>query len=255
MNQNTVSHVNIIMNQPQSEKTDLYDYDPDADREFRQPPQVLAIVVLILGLLCFLALFKTMFWVFPIVTAVLGTVSLVSLAHTPEKIGRKAALIGLALAVFFGSWAAGRYFSRQQWLYVNARRNAEAWLKLVQENKLREAHQLHLHTAERIAGGVTLDEYYANQEFAQSQFNGFFDGIPLNEFIKVASRATVEFVRFEAFDPMGSNDDVMLRYVARYEEDGQPKEIEMRIVMRRSIHPMTGQCVWAVYQVLAGEDL
>jgi hypothetical protein len=243
------------MNQPTRNHDDLPEYDPISDVEFRQPPQVLAIVTLVLGLLSFVALFKTTLWIFPFVTIVLGGVSVFSLARNPEKIGRKAALLGIVLAVFFGSWAASRYFSRQQWLCGQARQNADAWLELIQENKLHEAHQLHLHPHER-------DDYVgkrasSTEEQPESDYDSFYGSSPLREFVKVAPEATVEFVRVEDYVPngiTGLTDTFVLRYVARYEEAGQPQELALRIVMRRNEQSAAGDCAWVIIRVARPGD-
>ena len=196
-----------------------------------------------------MAFYSTTFWIFPIVTIALGAGSLISLARNPTKIGRKAALIGLLCAIFFGTCAASRYFSRQQWLCGHARRNAEIWFQAMKENRLRDAHQLHLHKNQRVSEGVSMDEYYENQEYAQSDFDTFFDGPPLNEFVDVASQSTVEFVQLDGYYPNRNRDDVVVRYVARYELEGKPHEMEISLVMRRNVHSVAGESGWVVHRV------
>ena len=71
-----------------------------------------SVVTLALGALGFLALLRPVFWIVPLMAIVIGLVSLRSLATHPEQIGRRAVLVGLAVAVFFGAWASTRYFSR-----------------------------------------------------------------------------------------------------------------------------------------------
>ncbi len=243
------------MNQPQSDDYDLSDYDPDEELQFRQPPQVLAIVTLILGCLSFLAMFSTTFWIFPIVTIALGAGSLISLARNPTKIGRKAALIGLMFAVFFGTCAVSRYFSRQQWLCRHACQNAEIWFQTVKENRLRDAHQLHLHASQRAAEGVSMDDYYQNEEYAQSDYDTFFSDPPMDEFVKVAPQATFEFVQLDGYYPNRYKDDVVVRYVAQYELEGKPRQMEISLVMRRNVHTTTGESGWSVHRVRRPSDL
>ena len=99
----------------------------------RLPPQPLAILTLVLGCFCFPALFRTTLWVFPVVTLVLGVVSLRVLASNPERIGRKAAWLGILLAAFFLAWAATSHYIREAWLVNHARQFADAWLELLKE--------------------------------------------------------------------------------------------------------------------------
>lgn len=216
-------------------------------------PQILAIVTLLLGLVSALALFNLLFWVFPLVTVALGAMSLASLARNPERIGRKAAWVGVLLAVLFGAWAVSRHFSRQAWLLDQARRNADVWLELVCQEKLQEAHQLHLHENQRMKEEATLDEFYASREEARIDYKSFYSTPPLNEFILVASQATVNFEGLDAYIPDEHEDNLLLRYSAEYQEGGQPKKLEMRLVMRRYLRHRTGEGSWAVYRVMPAD--
>ncbi len=134
-------------------------------------------------------MFKPTLWVFPLVTFGVGFASLYALAKNPLKIGRKAALIGLALAFFFLAWGGSHYFSRQQWIVHCARQYADAWLELVRADQLRDAHQLHLPKASRIGEGMTMDDYYAAHPLAQTDFDAFFEKPPLKTLLELGPSA------------------------------------------------------------------
>jgi hypothetical protein len=237
------------MNEPHSEKYQLPEIEADSEERFSHPPQVLSIVVLILGALSFLALLKPGLWIFPLLAITLAVISLVSLARNPEKIGRKAAIAGLVLAMFFGAWASSRYFSRQQWLAGHARKNADIFLDYVKQQRLPEAHQLHMRFDRRAPEGMSLDEFYETPDFEEGSYTDFFATPPLNEFSKVAPEATVEYQGLAAYKQYGYEDDVVLRYVARYRDEGKPKELVMLVTARRTVHPTTGECGWAILGV------
>src|SRR3972149_2495081 len=138
-------------------------------------PHILALLTLAVGLMSFLALFHTMFWGIPLVTLVLGVFSLWSLARNPEKIGRKAVLFGMALALFFGAWAPARYLLRQHWLVGIARTYADTWVELIRQKNLQEAHQLHVPKSQRASEGDVLDEFYRKLPNAQLDLARFFN--------------------------------------------------------------------------------
>lgn len=252
MNQNTGLHDSSSMNQPTAD-IDVTDYELSTEVAHGQP-QVLSIVTLILGLLSFVALFKPIFWLFPIVAISLGSVSLVTLKRMPKMLGRKAAIIGLVLAIFFGSWAATRFFSRQQWLYARAKRNADIWLQMVQENKLQEAHQLHLRANERAPAGMSLDDFYSKEREASDDYRSVYDSAPMKQYLKVASRAKLRFEGFYDYAPGRMFNDMVLRYVAEYEEDGDPQELVMNLTVRRYCDPRTGECTWQIYLIDPEDD-
>ena len=107
------------------------------------------------------------------------------LSADPEKIGRKAAISGMALALFFGAWGLHRYFSRQWWLRVRpVYAPMRGWSSSNRRN-FREAHQLHVSHAQR-GEGVTLDEFYRTDTYARNDYNTFFGSEPLKSFSELA---------------------------------------------------------------------
>ena len=163
--------------------------------------QSLAVLTLVLGILSCLALFRTMFWIVPLVTLILGVIALRLLAANPEKIGRKAAIWGMALALLFGAWAPSRYFSRQWWLAGQARTYADAWMELVQQKKLKEAHQLHgrQETSER-ARGSRWTSTIGTISTRRPNYDAFFAAEPLKTFSELTGAVQVEFERTEGYE-------------------------------------------------------
>jgi hypothetical protein len=219
--------------------------EPGASHEYHSP-QPLAIITLALGLLSFLALFRTTLWIFPIVTLVLGLVSLRTLAGQTEKIGRKAAVAGMVLAVFFWGWAAAYDIVREQWLIGHAREYADAWLELLQQQKLREAHQLHVSRGKRAEGNISLEEFYKKQRYAQSDFESFYDKEPLKDIAEFAPHAkfTYDGSRDRVSDPYSER--VVLRYIATYDSHGQARTLPFRVLLLRRVDLSTGDHYWEV---------
>lgn len=243
----------MTMTQTSSQNHEPAEYYLDPDVEFHGQPQALALVTLALGLSSFLACFHAVFWILPIMAVVLGSISLFTLARSPDKIGRKAALVGMFLAILIGSMTISRHVTRQQWVSTHARRYANLWLQLIQQNKLKEAHQLHLPQVSRAGPGVSLDEHYAEQ-LLQEEFEGFYSSAPLQTFVEVAPRATIEFVGQTGYQPTASHDDVGLRYVARYQENDASKELKIDLVMRRQFRLEQGISSWYLLDVREADE-
>ncbi len=225
--------------------------EPETSHEYRAP-QPLAILTLLLGCLSFLALFRTTLWVFPVVALVLGVVSLRSLAANPERIGRKAAWLGMLLAAFFLTWAATYHYVREAWLVSHARQYADSWLDLLKQQELKEAHQLHVSRGKRAEAGSSLEDFYKKQRYAQSDFESFYDKEPLKEVVQFAPHA--QFVFDSSRDRVSDvhTERIVLRYLARYEEQGKTKEMPLRLLMLRTIDLSTGDYYWEV-EGIAGE--
>ncbi|MHB8970283.1 MAG: hypothetical protein ACYC3X_13640 [Pirellulaceae bacterium] len=234
-----------------SQNADIVPGEAAGLAEYRSP-HILALLTLLVGLLTFLALFHTVFWSLPLVTLVLGVFSLWSLARNPEKIGRKAVLFSMALALLFGTWAPARYLARQHWLAGMARTYADAWVELVQQKKLRDAHQQHVITSQRALGGEQLEEFYQKLPPAQTDYVRFFDSEPLKTLSHLTPDARIEFDRYDGYTPEMHSDTVILRYVAKYEQAGQPRELPFRVFMERKLDPRTGDYHWRAERVTAG---
>jgi hypothetical protein len=221
---------------------------PDELAEFGEyrSPQSLAIVTLVMGCFCFLALFRTTLWVFPIVTLVLGIFSLRALAANPEKIGRKAALAGMLLAAFFLTWAASYRYVRETWLVNQARQYADMWFDLLKRQRLKEAHQLHVSLDKRAAAGASLDEFYQQQRYAQDDLVSFYDKEPLKEVVQFAPHAQFTFDGGGDRVSTLNSERIVLRYVAKYEEQGRMKEIPLRVQLLRSSGVSRGEFCWEI---------
>jgi len=225
---------------------------PAAEVPEYRSPQPLAVLALVLGLLSFLAVFRTLFWIVPLVAVILGATALWLLAADPGKVGRKAAIWGMALALFFGAWGPSRYLSREWWLTGQARAYADAWLELVQQNRLKEAHQLHGRQEQRATEGVTLDEFYRTDTYAQSDYTAFFSGEPLKSFSELAGRAQVDFEQTLGYETEASVDSVILRYRVTVDRDGRKYSEPIQLIMKREPLRETADFQWFVDSVQPG---
>lgn len=215
-----------------------------------QSPNVWSLVTAALGVLSLLALIQPVFWIVPLLAVVIGLVALRSLAEHPEQIGRRAVLVGLALAVFFGAWASTRYFSRREWLTREARERADAWLELVRTKQLQEAHQLQTRFAERWTADVSMDEVFPQSERMQVDYLTQFESEPLRTLAALPGEPRVEFERSEDYEPSRNLDTVTLRYRVFYEKRGREQVLPILVVMRRQIDYQSGGYDWYVSRVL-----
>jgi len=209
-------------------------------------PHPLAVATLVLGLLSFLALFSTMFWIVPLVTLIFGVIALWSLAASSERIGRRAALCGMTLALLFGAWAPCRYFSRNAWLVGQARAYADDWLELVRQKKLQEAHQLHGRGNQRAAEGTSLEEFYRNDSQGEGDYQMFFAREPLSTFVELPGPVQVEFKKIDLLLSYQGSDSVVLCYDVMYDRDGRQAVLPMRVVLKREPEFETGDFQWFV---------
>ncbi len=146
------------------------DEAPELD-DYR-PISPLVIAACVAGLVSLLAVFHPLLWVLPVVAAVLSVSAIVrvSSAHSRYS-GRGAAVAALCLATLMGSYAPARSISRDRTLYAEAREKAEAWISLIQQGRLQEAHQLSLNASDRFKGPGSLDAHYAGVPLRSTSTN------------------------------------------------------------------------------------
>lgn len=105
-----------------------------------RPVSGLAIAALLAGIGSVLVLFTALAAMVPLVAVVLAAVALAELRRSEgRRVGRAAALVGLALAIGFTAQAAGGFLIDR---WVGARRAAaaaNAWLDAIREDRLADA--------------------------------------------------------------------------------------------------------------------
>jgi hypothetical protein len=103
---------------------------------------VLSIVALVVGLLSPLSFVAPLLWAVPIVGAAVSLAAIFRIDSSQGAlIGRRAALVGLALCVASVSAAASRPMFAQQFISRQARRAALEWIALVQAGQSQQAFE------------------------------------------------------------------------------------------------------------------
>ncbi len=215
-------------------------------------PHFLAVLTLVLGLLSFVALFHLWFVVVPLLTLAFGVSALRSLAANPEKIGDKAVMFGMVLAMFFGTWASVHYWSRQHYLLGIARNYADDWVELVRQKKKYEAYELHLSKYERAPKEESFEEFIRKEPRAQRNLDAFFGSEALRTILSLSGDVRIEFDRRTDYATTPHSDTVVLRYVATYEDKGRQRELPFLVVMKRDLDRGSGDYCWRVFSVGKG---
>ena len=136
---------------------------------------VLAVCGLVLGLLSVAALAHPGAWVFPGLAITFCLLALIRIGQQSDVLsGRKLAVAGLLLGLFFGVWATTRYFSERWIVTEQAQDFVEDWLQAVLDGDLESAHQATLEFYLREPEGTRLKEYYANDSEQLSLLQEYF---------------------------------------------------------------------------------
>jgi len=210
-----------------------------------------AIVALLLGLVSFAAIFSQVMWILPLGGVIVALTALRSIARSERAmIGRRAALIGLALSLLFGVWAPVHYYVRWEILSRQSREHAKHWFAYIQKGQLYHAHQLRLPREERQKPDVNLPEYYDQNEEVDIDFREFRKMPCVQEIVKAGSALRVRYVRDEGYkyeSTFHSKSDVVTqRFVLEFDDQGTPRTLPVTIKMVHVREPNKPEDYWFV---------
>lgn len=242
-----------------------------------------AVGALLLGAASAAALAHPGLWIVPAVAVAVSLWALRTIAvRKNELIGRRAALLGLALAVLFGAWAPARLVSRQSRLYATAKSQADAWLALIREDKLYEAYELHLKPADRQPADVSLAERYGDLSVPASgarmegggpqsappvpgspqgtapmrpgpQFaiRDFFAEPAMKALVAAVKSGEISFQGFETLEsrPESSSENIFLRYELPHSEKGKAGSQILQLVLTRTLDSRSRKANWFIASV------
>lgn len=124
---------------------------------------ILAVASVLSGLVSVVSLAHPAAWIVPALSLVIAIVAWVRIQRQPDSMsGRRVALVGMSLSLFFAAAGPARYYSQRAILSRQARDFAQQFLEAMSEGDLNRAHQAALHLSRRQPRGTLLDEHYEN---------------------------------------------------------------------------------------------
>ena len=209
----------------------------------------------------------------PIAIAAILTSSLALLqirARGGELLGRKAALAGVALGIFFFAFATTKEYIRRGELDRQARQHADKWLELIQEGglpNLYKAFELQRTYPERKPLGTDLalvfgdpaeltesdpsmlDDELRELLMPRMEFRRFLERPMVEEILGAGTDSVFAFVEVAGRNRHGDNDIVVLEYLIRYKKDNQSKTTRFYVKMARNYYDDIGEAHWHAAEV------
>jgi hypothetical protein len=117
--------------------------EPTSETISYRPVSKIAVAAALVGLLSSLALTSPLLWILPLLGIALAIVGLADATRSgAEKVGRAAALVGLALSVGFGAQAVTADVVSRRITESRVRAVASMWCDALQENRLADAQSM-----------------------------------------------------------------------------------------------------------------
>jgi hypothetical protein len=149
----------------------------------------------------------------PIGGIVVAVAALLSIRRSSGAlIGAPLAIAGLVLSTFFLGWGLAQHLGRQTILEQRAREMADVFLDLLQQGRLREAHQFRQSPALRITAPEALAEHYEKNKEAASELQSFSLSTGVRDLVTHGKAADVRFEAVSSATHDGPTDTLILRY-------------------------------------------
>jgi hypothetical protein len=229
-----------------------------------RPVSRLAIVGVIVGLLSPLALVDLNLLLFPLVGVVVCAWALIRIARSGTPLlGRKAAWLGLVVAVLCGTAALADFYVYRWLVRREARQFAEAWFGFLAHGEPHKAHQLTLPPAERWPLDENLWTFYREGPKWQEKLDDYIapakPGEPprlVHTLLELDDRAEVRYRETIYEQPLGEMLRVGQVYAVTHDDDGQKKTFFVAVDLERRRLP-DGRWNWrltATKAVSGGES-
>lgn len=193
----------------------------------------LAMVGLILAILSVAAYFGPALWALPFVAVIVNVLALRRIAaEAPRLGGRKAAVVGLVLALFLGSAAVAMHTTRVNLETSEAQFVIDRWFATLKSGDVPRAHQLMIDYQERKGEG-DLAAYYQKDENLRKQVAAMRAN-PLYALVLDPAKQVTPYWESTLENNVTNYQQWTVElYKLKYVEDGQEKSTMVKVTVQR----------------------
>jgi hypothetical protein len=213
----------------------------------------LAVAALVFGLLSATALIDPLAWLVPLIGLILGVTALVRIMRSDgELTGRRAALAGLFLSIFFGSIAVGNSATYRHLLQGEARKVGMAWFERMARRQPQLAYQLALNPDARQPFGEDSWAPYRESRKLHGELEKHLSEKLPRVLLALGESATVRYYATESIDVTGGDETVVMLFVVTFDADDGRTSFLVRIAARRVRTELEGRLPWRILGIEGG---
>ena len=193
-----------------------------------------ALIGLVLGLISPVATLATLLLIVPPAGVLASVIALVRIRAERDRSGRPAALIGLALSVFFLALPLGQAAMVRVLVWRQARPTADAFLEFLRERSPEKAMTLKMWPENRHQFDEGLWAFFRNNKDAQRELRKFIAEPAVRTMLALGERAQVRFYKTAGVASNGPRVLVNYWYTVTYDdEQGKKTTFVLRLLMER----------------------
>ncbi len=194
----------------------------------------MAIVGLLISFFSPLAFASTVAAVVPIASTIVCIAALVKISTSrPTLKGKKVALLGLMISLFFAAAGVTYNVSREAALKQQARYVADQWFDAARRGDFPALHQLSLTPDKREPIADQVDELYAKLPEKQVEMVRYTEVEPIPTLHRLKDAIDIKFHSYLNVGLDGRYDRMELLYLFEFEEDGRDKQGFVSLVLQR----------------------
>ena len=211
-----------------------------------------AVASLLLGVASALAIVVPMLWFVPLLGVFLSLMALGRLATGPTLVGRKAAILGLALSIIFGTAVPVAYLSSRWWLVREAQPTAEEWFAALRQGEPFKAHELSLPQPQRLQVPIPLAQYYSGRSEARREFEKFLSNPLARTLLALGDKCEARFYEAADVEKEGDQDVVKLVYAVTFRDEQGKKSFFVLLTLARTVNRDTRRGTWRIVSTAGG---
>ncbi len=227
--------------------TDRLDADSTAELPDYKAISRLAVASLLLGIASITALAAVPLWIVPLIGVVVSLLAFVRIAGAGGTLGgRPLAVVGLCLAVFFGSAALAGHWNSRRIIARQAEETADQWFAALARHDVELAHQWTVSFGQR-SGAFDLEQlrkFYEKDSKAKEGLAKFIENPSIALLLALGPRAHAQLVDTELIDDR--METVSQDYQISYEEAGKPQSFRLTLMFERRVPPHRGYVWWRI---------
>ncbi|HEV3004933.1 MAG TPA: hypothetical protein VGX78_10755 [Pirellulales bacterium] len=207
----------------------------------------LAVTGVLLGLFSILAYIHPLLWLVPLVAIIVNVVALRRIAEaSPALIGRKAALVGLALSLIFAIAVPIQRAIHRRELRAESLKIAEEWFNGFRDNHPEIAHRLSRYPTSAATRAQSPLKQFSSGMMSQEALRKFVHDSPNELLLKLGKRARVRLLAHEVVWAEQAMEGVRDFYVVTVGNGPETVSFLISLGTTRSKDLATGDWQWQV---------
>jgi hypothetical protein len=214
----------------------------------------MAVLCVIFGLLSCFAAFDLVGCSFAVPAIILGLLSLARLNKRPGIFaGRKAALLGLGLAILFAATGVARHFTSEYMIRNQAKTIGQEFLGLIANDRPELAFQWTLKPKERSHSASNVWAFYRSNTELTDKLREFVGKEGIRALLAIGSDAKIYPVGRASYQASSDVESVGQTYAIDFKSDNKAKTFFFGLLLRR-FQSKEGKPEWMIVDYVGGFD-